>query len=650
MTTAHLDADHAGNVTDSHFNDESEDWMNWQYEEAPPNGGAGGEAFKSTFNGAGKKPAAILAREAVQNSVDAGVDPSVQVRVDFRFRNLSGDDRTRFLECARIKEMADFVDLLDCADPNCITHPDADLELLYIDDYETTGLKGDPTNPSSNLRKLLMELGGSPKVGPGLEVGDPNAPAAGGSYGFGKAVYSSSSRLGTIFAFSRTKDQNDNDISVLMGCAYQAGHEREGHQYTGRAWFGIGNEVPGRGVRFDPFINDDAEELAQQLGFDRDEGYGTSILIIDTSLHATDLIAGLEDYWWPRIHDGRLDATVITSDENEHVPTPRRRQHLQPFMNAFDIALGKAPAQSGRSMRHEFNRMNIPTADGDQKTYSLGVLGAVLISDDPEEMPFDEEHESKIDSVALIRGPHMVVDYHRNWQVRGAVPPAAGCFIAHQDVDAILRLAEPLEHDQWDPDSQRISKRHPELAQLVSAILNRLKVRFTAFQKDVRPSEPKSSRPLRQLERKLASWFGSSKPDNPPPPPNPAPISLRPSIQIQAVEGGLQASGEINIGVSRQAVEAGTESVPFRLRVLLKVKEEEGVTAADPVPLHIHPNDDNLQRVVEETTRGPDKIYWIGEVTRGSTVRLHFTSSPYDSSWTVQLAPEVEELRGENNE
>jgi hypothetical protein len=68
-------------------------------------------------------------------------------------------------------------------------------------------LRGDPTQPSSNLRKLLMDLGGSGKA--------QDRTGSGGSYGFGKAVYSSNSRVGTVFAFSRTSDAEGAPLSVL---------------------------------------------------------------------------------------------------------------------------------------------------------------------------------------------------------------------------------------------------------------------------------------------------------------------------------------------------------------------------------------------------------------------------------------------------
>lgn len=61
--------------------------MNWHYEEADPNVGAPGDACKSSFDGSGKRPAATLARQAIQNSVYAANDPDGAVRVGRSYRD-----------------------------------------------------------------------------------------------------------------------------------------------------------------------------------------------------------------------------------------------------------------------------------------------------------------------------------------------------------------------------------------------------------------------------------------------------------------------------------------------------------------------------------------------------------------------------------
>lgn len=137
--------------------------MIWQYEKTPLNGGAPGDAFKSIFNGSGKSHAETLAREAIQNSVDAATKSGSSVRVDFRFARVDGEARESIEEAAGLSEMRAREPGLGLLRGNALVELERPLELLFVDDYETTGLRGDPTSPSSNLRKLLMDLGGAGK-------------------------------------------------------------------------------------------------------------------------------------------------------------------------------------------------------------------------------------------------------------------------------------------------------------------------------------------------------------------------------------------------------------------------------------------------------------------------------------------------------
>ena len=72
---------------------------NWYYEDEPLNGGAGGEVFKSIFNGSGLDAASRLAREALQNSVDAAREGEV-AEVTLQMKVYSGAELDRFWSAA----------------------------------------------------------------------------------------------------------------------------------------------------------------------------------------------------------------------------------------------------------------------------------------------------------------------------------------------------------------------------------------------------------------------------------------------------------------------------------------------------------------------------------------------------------------------
>jgi hypothetical protein len=60
-------------------------------------GGAAGEAFTNTLASAGMPLAAVLAREAIQNSVDAKAASDSRVRVRFNTKLLSGAAKGGFV-------------------------------------------------------------------------------------------------------------------------------------------------------------------------------------------------------------------------------------------------------------------------------------------------------------------------------------------------------------------------------------------------------------------------------------------------------------------------------------------------------------------------------------------------------------------------
>jgi hypothetical protein len=62
-------------------------------------GGAAGEAYANTLKSPGMRPEHVLAREAIQNSVDAAIEGE-KVRVCFRHLLLNGSSKIAFVEAA----------------------------------------------------------------------------------------------------------------------------------------------------------------------------------------------------------------------------------------------------------------------------------------------------------------------------------------------------------------------------------------------------------------------------------------------------------------------------------------------------------------------------------------------------------------------
>ena len=188
--------------------------MTWVFHESDPMGGAAGEAYANTLKSPGMPQEHVLAREAIQNSVDAGVGaPKVTVR--FRQRTLRGKAKAEFIAAAGLSAQAARVQALELAIPNCLHTLEVanrPLDLLYVEDYDAEGLSGEPHDKGSNFYRLLLSLGDRSKA--------RTERGTGGSYGFGKSVYSSSSAIQTIFAYTRFANADGSETTRFFGCGY----------------------------------------------------------------------------------------------------------------------------------------------------------------------------------------------------------------------------------------------------------------------------------------------------------------------------------------------------------------------------------------------------------------------------------------------
>lgn len=294
--------------------------MSWVFQDSDPMGGAAGEAYANTLKSPGMYPEHVLAREAIQNSVDAGINgPKVLVR--FKATSLIGDQKNQFIEGADLKTIAARADQLELQSPNCLhtlDHPRTALSLLYVE-----GLSGDPHDKSSNFYRLLLSLGDRSK--------GRTARGTGGSYGFGKSVYSSSSAIQTIFAYTRFKaEATGKENTRIFGCGYYASHEFKKNNFSGRAWLGSKRKTDASGrTVVDPLEGAAANEIAEVLGFDlREPGDpGTTILIVDAAVDLQEIVRGVEDWWWPRLIENKLMSRFTTIRASSTFRDPRRMMH-----------------------------------------------------------------------------------------------------------------------------------------------------------------------------------------------------------------------------------------------------------------------------------------------------------------------------------
>lgn len=589
----------------------------WLFQKTPRMGGATGEAFVNTLHATGMSPDAVLAREAIQNSCDAAINPGKEkIRVVFRRVQLTGTQKTNFIKQAGIaRDIAPRIEHLELQSGHCLASlndPSVPLSLLFVEDYSTHGLYGAPHDDSSHFFRLLLSLGDGSKSRGGKE--------SGGSYGFGKSVYSANSRIHTIFAYSvfATKYVEDGVHSRLMGCSYFNSHKHDGTSYSGRAWLGIQE-----GEDVDPFENDAAHKLANELGFSPRtvDQSGTSILIVDCSVETEELKKSIEEWWWPRLVEDGLDVEIYEQNKRMPPPRPRQRSDLRPFIECYDLSTKRANVAQPKSQKvADLNRIhNTP----------LGSYGYMVL---PPEALNDDALQDKLNCVALIRSPRMVVSY---LEVGATATPVVGTFVASADVDGHLRLSEPASHDRWDPKSARLDAAKDHAREFVKAIVDRLKVSLKAFARDALPPIPKAEIRPRFLEKLLGNLFrppskdfgnhGGSPSD---------PISIRFTTQPHTrVDGDkLRTACVFKVGLDPD-FEEPTADVLLDVRCL--VAEDEGVDTHDDIPVTLTCADVDYEVVSEHPAVLRIKL------DKEIQAQIEAVSTPYDPNWTTQLKVQV---------
>lgn len=584
----------------------------WVFEPIGPMGGATGNAFVNLLQGGGISPEAQLAREAIQNSCDAAREGVRKVRVVFRIVTLEGQKKAKFLAKLGFDDrIANRFKTAGLAPDNCLVTSKSSLDLLYIEDYETVGLTGDPHDHKSNFHRLLLSIGDTDKL---------FASFRGGSYGYGKSAVSMNSRLRTIVAYSAFEEDCTGATARLMACAYLPPHEFQKRNWTGRAWFGSLEQTAPPVVT--PLGDEDAHAFAEALGFKsrRNGEFGTSILIVDCNAKDHErLREGIEDWWWPRLVDEELEVEIEAAGQ-KHFPQPKRREHLQPYIECYRVAL-QTSEPSPPLVRKQLRPLH---------GLALGACGLQLLpSDQAQKLP-----EHRLGCVAMIRAPKMVVEYA---QLGPAMPPVVGTFVADRAIDHILKLSEPPTHDRWDPESRRLEDAQPDeekAREIIRKVRERLKQYVREHQADARPPRPKEDRRLESLERELGALLSAS-------PRVESEVGGQTGpVEIHFIDGPkpeyagdkrLRTTAKIALRL-RDDAERDTMPVTVGVSVLLLEGEQE--TEGDPVPVAIESDEQSPSHAKTEQK-------FTARVSKSERFVFGIRTHPYERSWSTRVYIEV---------
>lgn len=423
-------------------------------------GNATAEGARNQLGRPDLEPLTVLVREAAQNSWDARL---ANTSVTFGITGWSLDGAQRA-----------------CLKKNVFRHAPANIpfekflekrpaNVLAIHDRGTTGLTGptraDEVSPSLPQREKNF-------VAFLRNIGQPRkADFGGGTYGYGKAVFYTASRLRTIIVHTRCTVDGSGE-SRLMAAALATPYEK----YTGRHWWGL----RGRRNVVDPVVGPRADELGSMLGmpsFARGET-GTTILVLDPFLGE----AGGEDptertpeqalafmaasaLWnfWPKMladEGGQPSMKFKFCWDGRELGLPSPEDH--PALHGFVTSMRNLRAsESSAEMVPAVSEKTIPIRSLRPKK-DLGILSLARFPSVPRAQRSDTleiairtlaPYEHRCRHVALMRNPELIVRYEPGPE--NEIYEYAGVFKVDRDteVDRAFADSEPPTHDDWEPNA-----------------------------------------------------------------------------------------------------------------------------------------------------------------------------------------------------
>jgi hypothetical protein len=343
-----------------------------------------------------------IARETIQNALDARDDDNKPVLVDFEILELPGRELPGY------PELSAFIDA--CMDYNndddkaqaFFQHAKQLLageriQLLRIGDYNTTGLLGgDTRQEGGNWYKLVKSVGKNEASG-----------VAGGSFGIGKGAPFAASKLRYVLYSTKTKDG-----AALQGKARLTSHTLDEKEYRGvgtwgkRGKFAIRDQddIPSRFVR-------------GEIGTDV---YVTGYYYDGPWMEA--LLTSVLQNFWAAIHFNDLVVRFLEKDKVVEIDSKNLLNYLEHPLYYY-----KAVTNPSKQLFEE----NLALA-GKVKLYA--VIG---------------EHLPR--AVQMMRLPKMVV---KIISPRVLSEEYSGVFMLDKlntHGNDLLKKLEPPKHDVWDP-------------------------------------------------------------------------------------------------------------------------------------------------------------------------------------------------------
>jgi hypothetical protein len=445
-------------------------------------------------------------REVLQNSCDAAISDQQDTYVVFRGCRLGeAHEQAWNRELGIDNHLAPRIRLAvpDFPDDNKLK------TVLFIEDFSTYGLSYEYDKFESESRFYRFFFGSGDNEDQG---------GSGGSFGYGKAVYTDNSRIRTIVAYSCTME-NGHPQKRIFGITRTKKYDYKGKMYSGYIYHGMIDDV-GERKESQPICGYEADQLAEELGFKlrKDTETGTSIAIVgldrDPDSFLQEIKLSTEIFWWKKIADRQLAVEFIDSSGNSSMACPRDNPMLEPFLTSYETSTGRREKpEPERALYQEY-----PMKSGMGISFSPGKIALVEIKQGSEAAP--DTHSLLVNSIALFRSSGMVVEYRKPGGTSDSGKYVAGIFMANDKLNELLRSSEPASHWGWNENSARIAELRAFLVlgielqtakRLIKSIKDRIDRRFNEFRDKLGETSQVNQASFRSLDKLMSELLGSGK-------------------------------------------------------------------------------------------------------------------------------------------
>jgi RNA polymerase primary sigma factor len=436
----------------------------------------------------------VLARETCQNSLDERLTENGRpVKVRYTLHELTGEHLEAFREAILWNDLFPHYSAVSETAGNQKVGRVVDagvrdmyergrLILLRVDDYNASGLTGDDYEDgkfAAVVRRQLESL--------------KSGPAAGGSYGLGKATLWATSALGLVLINSTLSVPHEGRTERrVIGRLELPWREVDGRAYAGPAWFGRPDpDTPGADVARSWWAD---EETVKRLHLSRESDEpGTSFLIVGAHdvaslegkapdedgrqrdeegpedsrgierMHHRLVEALGRDFWAAMVGGGGrlplLEASVRALRNGEEVvaetkvdPSVEQPSRTRALRAHYEGTTVDRLTESGQVASRNVP-LKLPLTGG-ARGATLGTHQAVLLVTEA-----DGDRDTPINQVHSLRGNRMTVRKAtvpnlplgtNPFQAVVLVGEAAGESTPFaKEAEDFLRAAEPPEHDRW---------------------------------------------------------------------------------------------------------------------------------------------------------------------------------------------------------